>query len=78
MIHSNQKLSISGMTMRQAANPHVEIVRPINGLRTLKIFVAEAAPIKKAIDRTVKIFQGVTDYLEACIHNYVTQKLCFR
>ena len=48
------------MTIRQAANPQVDIVRPISGLRTLKTFVAEAAPMKKAIERTVKIFHGVT------------------
>ena len=60
MIHSNQNSLISGMTIRQAANPQVDIVKPISGLRTLKTFVAEAAPMKKAIERTVKIFQGVT------------------
>ena len=48
------------MTIRQAANPQVDIVRPISGLRTLKTFVAEAAPMKKAIERTVKIFEGLT------------------
>ena len=50
------------MTIRQAANPHVDIVRTISGFRNLKTFVAQAAPMKKAIDRTVKIFQGIVNY----------------